>query len=173
MGETAIVIPCEVADPIIGPWRARHTPDGRDGMPAHITLLYPWVERFGEGDMAKVRGALSTFEAFDFSLPKIAEFPGLGSVVYLEPEPRLPFIMMIEAVAAAFPDHPPYGGAFEDIVPHATILETDPNSALEDEVTQALKPRLPILEHANQAWVVANRDGRWQTESEVDLASAH
>ena len=46
-------------------------------------------------------------------------------MLYLEPDPAHPFVDMIEAVAERFPEHPPFGGEFDTVVPHLTVVETD------------------------------------------------
>lgn len=38
-------------------------------------------------------------------------------------EPVQPFRQLTVAVWRAFPQHPPYGGAYDDVVPHLTITE--------------------------------------------------
>ena len=42
-------------------------------------------------------------------------------VLYLAPEPAEPFGALTEAFAAAWPEYPPYGGSFTDVVPHLTV----------------------------------------------------
>jgi hypothetical protein len=44
-------------------------------------------------------------------------------VLWLDPEPAQPFRQLTAAVWRAFPQHPPYGGAYDDVVPHLTIAE--------------------------------------------------
>ena len=46
-------------------------------------------------------------------------------MVYLAPEPAAPFVALTEAVGAEFPGFPPYGGAFDEVVPHLTISEAN------------------------------------------------
>ena len=41
---TGIVIPFEQVEPAVSRWRRAHTTDGADGMPAHVTLIYPFVD---------------------------------------------------------------------------------------------------------------------------------
>jgi non-ribosomal peptide synthetase component F len=42
-------------------------------------------------------------------------------VVWLAPEPDNGFRALTTAVCSAFPDYPPYGGAFTDVIPHLTL----------------------------------------------------
>ena len=93
-------------------------------------------------------------------------------VVYLQPEPEDEFNRITEAIVAAFPDYPPYGGAFDELIPHATIVETDPDTDLEAEIRGAIGPQLPIRETAAEVGIMANRDQRWEIEATVSLADS-
>jgi hypothetical protein len=44
-------------------------------------------------------------------------------VLWLDPNPAEPFRGLTAAVGAAFPECPPYGGAFDEVVPHLTVAE--------------------------------------------------
>jgi len=48
--------------------------------------------------------------AFAVTFAESARFAGEVETLYLRPEPSGPFAAMTEALAAAFPEHPPYGG---------------------------------------------------------------
>ena len=66
-------------------------------------------------------------------------------VVCLLPEPSQPFSRLIVALAAAFPQYPPYAGAhaLADIVPHLTIAHTSRTDYL-DAAEHALPASLPV-----------------------------
>jgi len=59
-------------------------------------------------------------------------------VVWLAPHPDTGFRALIAAVSKAFPDCPPYGGAFTELVPHLTIGERMRDAA------DATSARLPV-----------------------------
>ena len=42
-GATAIVVPVPEAEAVVGDWRRLHTPSGAEGVPAHVTLLAPFI----------------------------------------------------------------------------------------------------------------------------------
>jgi 2'-5' RNA ligase superfamily len=44
-------------------------------------------------------------------------------VLWLDPNPAEPFRRLTEAVGVEFPECPPYGGAFDEVVPHLTVAE--------------------------------------------------
>ncbi len=66
-------------------------------------------------------------------------------MVFLEPSPREPVLALCEAVVAAFPDVPPYGGAHDDVVPHLTIGHGAPVEQLR-VAEAAVRRRLPFTQ---------------------------
>ncbi len=132
-------------------------------MPPHITILYPFVgaRRVDEELARRMRELLDGFGAFGFSLTAVNRFPG---VVYLEPEPAETFVQMTTACAARWPEHPPFEGRFERIVPHLTIPE---------RLVAEIEPRLPIPARADRVWLMARRPRRgWSRRAEFALGPA-
>jgi 2'-5' RNA ligase len=166
MAQTAIVVLVHEAESLIGGHRSRHTDDGAHGMGAHVTLLYP----FGDGDaeIAAARDVVGAFEAFDFALASPGRFPETPRVLCLRPEPDEPFRALTRALAARFPEHPPYSGKYADPVPHATVAIG--NDALLDEIERELAPSLPIASRATEA-VLMDRDGcgTWRVRERLPL----
>ena len=110
-------------------------------VPAHVTLLYPFLPAV---DLTRdVRAALADIARevppFEVSFAELGRFPG---VVYLVPAPASPFIRLTEAIVTRFPDHPPYGGTFPEVIPHLTLAETD--EARLDAVADAARRGLPF-----------------------------
>src|SRR6266511_3958127 len=105
-GPTAIVIPVPAAEPAVRHWRDRHDPSARQDMPAHITVLYPFLP--DAKITTEVTGRLLRLfagqSAFDIVLAGCARFPGL--VLYLDPQPALPFRALTAAITAAWPETP-------------------------------------------------------------------
>lgn len=143
MGDAALVAPVPAADAAIGHFRRLHTRSGAEGMPSHLTLLYP----FATGRDREVEEALAPFTAFDYALPAAAVF-GDPPVLYLDPDPAEPFTAMIGALMAAFPEYPPYGGVQFYPTPHVTIAQGDESAfaAIRSEV----EPSLPISARADE-----------------------
>lgn len=160
-GNTAVIVPVEL--PVaVRRLRDRLDPSAVDGVPAHVTLLFPFLPP-AELD-EEVRGRLAAIigaeRPFPFTLARVGRWP---DVVYLAPEPDAPFLRLIEAVAAAFPEHPPYGGAHADVVPHVTIAQ-DPRPGYLEAAEHALPALLPIRDVAREAWLVARLDAApWRT----------
>jgi hypothetical protein len=142
-GSTALVISTPEAEPLIGELSRAHTPAGDDGMWPHVTLLVPFVPaRLIDEDVeARLADVLLAVEPFDYALVRTERFP--EGVLYLAPEPAAPFVELIGALVAAFPDYPPYDGAHETVVPHATVAVSDDEAFL-SLLAADLDPRLPI-----------------------------
>ena len=143
MADAALVVPVPAAEPVIGQLRRRLTRSGAAGMPPHLTLLYP----FTAGREREVEEVLAPFRAFDYVLPSAAVF-GEPPVLYLEPDPAAPFLALIEALLAAFPEFPPYGGVQLYPEPHVTIAQGDESAfaAIRAEV----EPLLPVSARADE-----------------------
>ena len=168
MGETAIVVMVPEAVPAVGAVYRRHTRAGREGMPPHVTLLLPFADSAAL-PLADVRTLLGGFEPFEFELVEARRFePSTGTVLWLAPEPAAPFVELTEALVDAFPAHRPYGGAFDDIVPHLTVADSRDRDLIE-RIDRDVGRALPIAARADAATIVECRDGRWQPHTTIPL----
>jgi hypothetical protein len=86
-------------------------------------------------------------------------------VLWIAPEPTEPVVAMVRAIAAAFPEHPPYGGQFESVIPHVTVAHGDglDLGALEPEVRRRLDP--PVVQRVEAASLFTTIRRKWR---EVD-----
>lgn len=74
--ETALLLPVPAAEPAVGQHRARLDEAARDGVPAHITVLYPFLPPAGIDEMllALLGRLFAGFAAFGFTLDKVGWF---------------------------------------------------------------------------------------------------
>ena len=144
--ETALVVVLDAPD-VAEIHRDAHPRAVARRIPLHVTILYPFVPRaqLGAAELERARAVARAHKAFDFTLARLESWP---SVVWLAPEPGEPFRALTAAVHAAFPDRPPYGGAFDDVVPHATLAQPDDVSAAVAELEPRIVPLLPVRQHA-------------------------
>jgi 2'-5' RNA ligase len=171
VAETAIVVPVLEAESAVGLHRRLYTVEGADGMPAHITLLYPFAdsERLDGGRMDRVRKAVAAFAPFEAELTRIERFDRPeDTVVWLAPDPVEPFAEMAAALAAEFPEHPPYGGKYESIVPHLTIAMSD-DSELLSTIEADLVDRLPIRIRVHEAALYEHTREGWKVRTPIAL----
>lgn len=111
----------------------------------HITLLGPFVDRreVDEDLVGTLRDLLAQVRAFDFKLSTVGSFG--NELTYLAPEPADPFVRLTNMLAAAFPKWPPYGGAFEENIPHLSI-----GAGLTSAEEGAVRESLPISSTAGE-----------------------
>lgn len=89
-----------------------------------MTVIYPFVDpaALDEHAIAALAAAVKSVSAFDCCFPRTRWFG--DDVLWLDPVPSQPFRDLTTAVFDAFPQYPPYGGAFNDVVPHLTVAES-------------------------------------------------
>src|SRR4051812_22299306 len=122
MSESALIAVVPEAEPWIGDLRHRYDPVASMGLPAHITILWPFIspEQIDASDLHALEGVFHLVEPFDFTLREVRRFP---QTTYLAPAPARPFIELTERVVATFRAYPPYGGLFPEIIPHLTVAD--------------------------------------------------
>ena len=157
--ESALVIPVPEAEPVVGDLRARFDPAAPAGVPAHITVLYPFLtpEVLSRPVLDELRSIFSGVKPFAFKLTKIDRFP---DVVYLVPEPGEPFIRLTAAVATRWPETPPYGGEYPQVIPHLTVAHTD-NEPTISQIIGKIEPALPIVCSASEVGLLTSCEEQW------------
>jgi 2'-5' RNA ligase len=164
---TALIVVVPEAEPLVGEWRAKHDWSAQHGVPAHITILFPFIptEEVDDRLLGDLRDLFASQPAFSFRLTRVARFP---EVAWLAPEPAEPFIELIELIAARYPEYPPYEGVHDELVAHLTVAEGGPE--LQDEVDAALTPHLPIgAEGREVTLMVEDASGQWHAGERFPL----
>ncbi len=124
--ESTLAILVPAAEPLVRDYRARYDTSAREGMPAHVTIIWPFMHPNGliAETIYWIENILARSEPFAFSLADIGQFN--SQVLYLRPEPDGPIKALIQAVREAFPDYPPYGGFYDDsVTPHLTVAKVN------------------------------------------------
>ncbi len=169
--ESAVSLPVPEAEALVGAWRQRFDRSASVGVPAHITLLYPFLPpaQIGAGDVERLAAVFADTPATAFSLVAVRRFP---AVLYLAPEPDAFFRGLMSRIWSLYPQTPPYGGAFQEVIPHLTVAQADDPAVL-DEVEAAVSPRLPVAARAAEAWLeVEGDDDRWSVRQRFPLRGA-
>jgi 2'-5' RNA ligase len=159
--ETGLILTIPEAEPHVGRLRARLDPNAAAGVPAHITALYPFRpwEAVDAAVIERLEGVFRRAEPFDLSFRAAARFPG---VLWLAPEPREPIDALTGALVETFPDCPPYGGRFDDPVPHLTVA-IHGNEGVLDKAEARLARQLvrPFSARVESCALYAEAGGRW------------
>jgi 2'-5' RNA ligase len=167
---SAFIVKVPGAEPLVGSLRERFDATSVLGVPAHITVLVPFMEPndITTGVLEKAQRALEKTEAFSFELGSVGRFP---ATAYLVPEPAAPFIAMTRAIAEAFPDFQPYAGEHQGVVPHLTVAHG--NAAEADEAAETLRLRLSqgatVTVQCCSVALIENSSGRWRDLHEFRL----
>jgi 2'-5' RNA ligase len=149
-------------------FRVAHVQSAALGVPAHVTLIYPFVpaERLDAVVRRRVAGALASQPTFAFRLSAVRRWP---NTLYLAVEPAAPFEAMVGSLVAAFPDYPPYAGDVP-YVPHVTIAEGD-----DPVVARLTAPSPPPASNrqrvTNVLLIAQDRDEQWRPRWRFGLRS--
>lgn len=120
MTESAVLALVPEAEGIVGKHRWELDPTTAAGVPAHVTVLYPFLppDRLDDEVVARLRAAVGDVAGFACSFPTTGWFG--EEYLWLAPSPAEPFLELTRRVAGAFPECPPYAGRHEPH-PHLTV----------------------------------------------------
>ncbi|MBD3367197.1 MAG: hypothetical protein GF405_03345 [Candidatus Eisenbacteria bacterium] len=169
--ETGLVIFVPQAETLVQPYRERHDPVAALGMPAHVTVFYPFFEPDEiDGEvLAALERIAQDHDAFSFSLTGVERFPG---VLFMTPEPREPFERLSQATATAFPTLSMYEGEHRTFVPHLTVAHADDKRKLDTiagRFTREAEPHLPINAYAGHLCLMESRGECWRRRESFRL----
>jgi 2'-5' RNA ligase len=160
--ETALICRVPEAERYIARYRERYDPSARRNVPAHVTVLYPFMPPSGvDADVLdRLRGIARAVPGFEYRLRRTQRFP---VALYLDPEPNGPYAALMDAVFRAFPDYPPFDGKFADVVPHVTVAHGDEPLLCEIEVELRIAlPAAGIPARCDELVLIENSSGRWE-----------
>ena len=163
--QTAVIIPVPAAEPAVATWRARFDVAASYGVPAHLTVIFPFVpvHKLTDRDLFDLRSLFALQSPLDVTFCQFGRFP---TVLYLDPEPAEPFRGLTAAMVRRWPEAPPYEGRFADAVPHLTVTETASEAAIA-AVRHTIAPALPIRATLRRALLIRFDGERWVTEQEL------
>lgn len=166
---TGLVVLVPEAEPVVGEWRSSLDPSAANGMPAHVTVLFPWfrARELTPSLLVELGAVAAACPAFDARFERVDRFE---ETLWLAPSPPEPFASLTEAVRRRWPQHPPFEGRYETVVPHLTIGDgIDP--AGHAHVVTDVERRLPVSCRVDELALMAqDRADRWFVHSSYSLA---
>lgn len=159
-GQSGLVVRVPEAEPAIRTWRDRLDPAARAGVPAHVTVLFPFLHAslIDDDTCALLAETVGRHQPFDVRFESCGRFPG---VLYLAPVPDMPFRRLTEAIVGRWPQTPPYGGKFGgDVVPHLTVAQGQEEAVL-GEAEAGLRPGLPFTARVSSVDLVVFDGAEW------------
>lgn len=165
--ESAVLIPVPEAEPLVGDLRSEHDPSAAVGVPAHVTLLYPFLapDEIDGSTVEALGDVFATTARFRFALWVARWFE--DGLLFLEPDPAEPFVRLTRRLVRRFPQYPPYAGtvALDELVPHLTVAMRGT-----EELERLLSPALPIESVAAEAHLMqSDPSGRWSIRERFPL----
>ena len=168
---SGLIVEVPEAEPAVARLRERLDASARLGIPAHITVLFPFMPP-GTIDPAALTELARLFAAvgrFEFRLDHTDWFG--DEVLWLAPDDPGPFRALTEAVHRASPAYPPFEGQFSDVVPHLTVGKGHPVTDLR-AAEESVRVHLPIDGHAAEVTLVTQQSagGPWTKAATFALA---
>lgn len=163
MSESAFIVRVPEAEACVNALRERFDASVQLGVPAHITVLVPFMsnELMTDRVLQDVQDALNDVPSFAFALNRVARFP---ATTYLAPEPAKPFVELTRALVRKFPEFPPFRGEHESIIPHLTVANG--NAAEAERAAIELEARLRLHGRIHSVCrsvaLLENSSGRWR-----------
>jgi 2'-5' RNA ligase len=167
--QSALLIPAPEAEALVGSWRAVHDPSAGRGVPAHVTLVVPWVppEQIKQEHLDELTELLADQEPFEYSLETVCWFG--ERVLWLSPIPAAPFKRLTALLATHF-DTPPWQGEFAEVVPHLTVgLAGHAVGYTLAEAAEDLVAKLPVHCRATEVDVMSGDGISWELVHRVPL----
>jgi hypothetical protein len=171
--ESAVIVAVPEAEDAVSSWRARLDPAAGWGVPAHITVLYPFVP-VAELDSVVLRSlaeVVADVPAFTCTLAGVRWFG--STVLWLYPDPAEPFRRLTELLWRRFPQCSPYGGRHAELIPHLTVGD-DGSSPEMTAAERSVSARLPIHVRVTHARLICGsmEPNSWRTVQELPLGAA-
>lgn len=162
MPETALICRVPEAERYIGHYRQRFDPSARRNVPAHVTILYPFMapELVDAEVLATLQAVADSVPCFNYRMSETRRFP---VALYLAPNPDSSFAALTDGVFRAFPDFPPFDGKFDTVVPHVTVAHGDEPLLCELEVELRIAlPSAGVAARCSELVLIENSSGRWE-----------
>ena len=172
MLRSGLIVEVPEAETAVAAWRERLDPQAALGVPAHITVLFPFAapDRLDASLIATLSRLIAIAVSFEFHLTRTAWFG--DTTLWLAPEPAAPFKHLTELLSGAFPAYPPYAGQFAEVVPHLTVGDHGARQQFFD-AERDLQQHLPISGAARAVSLMVERyDRRWERLTAFPLATS-
>jgi 2'-5' RNA ligase len=133
--QSGLIVAIELPAPLAAV-RTRFGAMTSPGLPAHVTILFPFipVDNLDPSVGAAVAELAAEREPFRARFEQVLH---QDSMVWLVPGQQEPFLELTTAVVARWPAYLPYGGAYDSLIAHLTLVESS-NDAIARATSAAL-----------------------------------
>jgi 2'-5' RNA ligase len=169
---SGLIIEVPAAEAVVATHRQHLDASARLGIPAHITVLFPFMQpsTIDQAAMTRLEHLFATVRQFRFQLDHTAWFG--DQVLWLAPADSGPFRTLTRSVVGAFPAFLPYQGQHGDSIPHLTIGHGHPVTDLR-AAEESVQGHLPIDAQATAVTLMTQQsaEGQWARAATFSLAT--
>ena len=168
--KSGLVIPMPEAEPLVSRWREKLDPGCILGVPAYITVLFPFAtpKNVNKEMIVTLEAYFSQYEAFEVGFEALGWFG--DKVVYLAPTPDDVFRGITRGLVKLLPTYLPYEGKHGESTPHLTIGDGAPLGLLHEAAIN-VAPHLPLAASVDRVWLMAGGTdpGSWTLRHEFSF----
>jgi hypothetical protein len=169
--ESVLLVEVPAAEAAVGRHREHLDANTPLGIPAHITVLSPFMPPHIIGPLvrAELGRVFASIQRFHFQLA-VTDWFG-EETLWLAPTDPAPFRALTDGVYEAFPAFPPFGGQHDVLIPHLTIGHGHPVHELR-AAEKAIQAQLPIEADAVTVTLMTEQSagGPWEKAATFNLA---
>ena len=169
--ESALLVEVPEAEPAVAVHRELLDPNAALGIPAHITVLTPFMspETIGPAALGNLERLFAGVRRFRFELAHTDWFG--DEVLWLAPLDPAPFRALTQCVYEAFPAFPPFEGRHDDVKPHLTVGIGHPVKDMR-AAEQSVQEHLPVKAAAVAVTLMTEQSagGQWARAARFSLA---
>lgn len=170
--QSALIIEVPEAEPAVQRHRERLDANAPLGIPAHITVLAPFMspDTIDTAALTQIGQLFADVTRFRFKLDRTDWFG--EQVLWLAPQDPAPFRVLTQRVFQAFPAFPPFEGRHDDVVPHLTIGHGHPLNDLRT-AEGSVQAHLPIEASVTAITLMTEQSagGHWAKTATFDLSA--
>lgn len=166
VGDTALVFLVPEAESVVHSWRSAHDPSATEGMPAHMTVLYPFIAEgeLNDHTLNEIATICGDWQSTAVGFMEFGRFP---AVLWLKPDTTSCF-ELITQIRNRWPECLQYGQSNLEVIPHLTITD----GASEQIVAQAqadIAQHLPLKAMISAVALMAFDGNNWVCRHEFAL----
>jgi len=160
LGQTALVLRVPEADSALTCVASVHLRLVRADLPAHVTILYPWLpaHEVDTDELSRCAGLVAPLTTLDVTFNEVHARPGL---IFLEPDPGEPVQRLCEATQRCWPSLLPYEGKYADSPPHVTLALGTTSTEEEARIRALVDPLLPLRTRFDELLLMAFGEQGW------------
>jgi 2'-5' RNA ligase superfamily len=169
--QSVLLVEVPEAEPAVARHRERLDANALLGIPAHVTVLFPFMppQMIGPPVLGDLERLFAAVRRFRFELARTDWFG--DEVLWLALRDPVPFRALTQCVYEAFPGFPPFGGRHDDVIPHLTVGSGHPVEDMR-AAEKSVREHLPIGACAAAVTLMTEQSagGQWARAARFALA---